>query len=92
MTSTPDTSPHVGTPRRVGLAAAIIVGLLATAGGILAGVHWHDRIERMLGMSEASKTGTKGLWTCGMHPKFIQDHPGDCPICQLCVAACVPPP
>jgi membrane fusion protein, copper/silver efflux system len=23
------------------------------------------------------------LWTCGMHPQVIQDHPGDCPICHM---------
>jgi len=29
--------------------------------------------------AEASKT----LYTCGMHPQVIQDHPGDCPICGM---------
>lgn len=23
------------------------------------------------------------LWTCGMHPQVIQDHPGNCPICGM---------
>ncbi len=23
------------------------------------------------------------LWTCGMHPQVIQDHPGQCPICRM---------
>jgi len=23
------------------------------------------------------------LYTCGMHPQIIQDHPGDCPICGM---------
>lgn len=26
---------------------------------------------------------TKQLWTCGMHPQVIQDHPGTCPICGM---------
>ncbi|MFZ5433340.1 MAG: efflux RND transporter periplasmic adaptor subunit [Calditrichota bacterium] len=26
---------------------------------------------------------TKQLWTCGMHPQVIQDHPGNCPICGM---------
>jgi len=27
---------------------------------------------------------TKGqLWTCGMHPQVIEDHPGTCPICGM---------
>jgi membrane fusion protein, copper/silver efflux system len=25
----------------------------------------------------------KQLWTCGMHPWVIQDHPGICPICHM---------
>ena len=25
----------------------------------------------------------KTLYTCGMHPQVIQDHPGDCPICGM---------
>jgi Cu(I)/Ag(I) efflux system membrane fusion protein len=30
--------------------------------------------------SESKKTQ---LWTCGMHPQVIQDHPGTCPICGM---------
>lgn len=26
---------------------------------------------------------SKQLWTCGMHPQVIQDHPGNCPICGM---------
>jgi RND family efflux transporter MFP subunit len=25
----------------------------------------------------------KALYTCGMHPQVIQDHPGNCPICAM---------
>lgn len=25
----------------------------------------------------------KQLWTCGMHPQILLDHPGDCPICGM---------
>ena len=25
----------------------------------------------------------KQLWTCGMHPQVVQDHPGTCPICGM---------
>jgi RND family efflux transporter MFP subunit len=25
----------------------------------------------------------KQLYTCGMHPQVVQDHPGDCPICGM---------
>ncbi len=27
------------------------------------------------------------LYTCGMHPQIIQDHPGDCPICGMHLTA-----
>ncbi len=30
-----------------------------------------------------SKSATKTLYTCGMHPQIVQDHPGDCPICGM---------
>ena len=29
--------------------------------------------------AEAAKT----LYSCGMHPQVIQDHPGNCPICGM---------
>lgn len=31
----------------------------------------------------AANAGQKQLWTCGMHPQVIQDHPGECPICHM---------
>ncbi len=33
--------------------------------------------------AQAEKPEEKQLWTCGMHPQVIQDHPGDCPICGM---------
>lgn len=27
--------------------------------------------------------GAKALYTCGMHPQVVQDHPGNCPICGM---------
>jgi RND family efflux transporter MFP subunit len=30
-----------------------------------------------------STTQPKQLWTCGMHPQVILDHPGYCPICRM---------
>ncbi len=40
------------------------------------------------GCNRASSTATasaaeKQLYTCGMHPQVIQDHPGNCPICGM---------
>src|SRR3974390_2595985 len=31
----------------------------------------------------ATQNGTKTLYTCGMHPQVVQDHPGTCPICDM---------
>ena len=33
--------------------------------------------------SESAPTKEKTLYTCGMHPQVIQDHPGNCPICGM---------
>jgi len=30
-----------------------------------------------------SASAPKTLYTCGMHPQVIQDHPGNCPICGM---------
>jgi Cu(I)/Ag(I) efflux system membrane fusion protein/cobalt-zinc-cadmium efflux system membrane fusion protein len=35
------------------------------------------------GTAVDSTTRPKQLWTCGMHPQVIQDHPGICPICHM---------
>lgn len=32
---------------------------------------------------QSAKAEQVQLWTCGMHPQVIQDHPGDCPICHM---------
>lgn len=32
---------------------------------------------------EQSASQTKQLYTCGMHPQVVQDHPGNCPICGM---------
>lgn len=64
----------------------------ATAAGIFIGVRWHSHILHTLGTdvnpgaaveATAPAPDTAHLWTCGMHPLVIQDHPGDCPICHM---------
>jgi Cu(I)/Ag(I) efflux system membrane fusion protein len=35
------------------------------------------------GPETAGASGAKTLYTCGMHPQIIQDHPGNCPICGM---------
>ena len=39
----------------------------------------------LLGLVTSLSLPAKGpqLYTCGMHPWIIQDHPGNCPICGM---------
>ncbi len=32
---------------------------------------------------QADQAEADQLWTCGMHPQVIEDHPGICPICDM---------
>src|ERR1017187_1313313 len=34
-------------------------------------------------MADARGETAKTLYTCGMHPQVILDHPGNCPICGM---------
>jgi multidrug efflux pump subunit AcrA (membrane-fusion protein) len=34
-------------------------------------------------VANAAADSAKMLYTCGMHPQVIQDHPGNCPICGM---------
>ena len=45
---------------------------LATLGGFL-----------IPAAADTTATNGKTLYTCGMHPQIILDHPGDCPICGM---------
>jgi len=45
-------------------------------------------LSRYAGQPVATTTHTeKTLFTCGMHPQIIQDHPGNCPICGMKLTA-----
>ena len=67
-------------------AAATVVALL-----LMQAVVNDDRLSA--GVAFAQENGAAGaapgaapsvqLWTCGMHPQVIQDHPGECPICHM---------
>src|SRR5687767_12110132 len=41
------------------------------------------RLTQGSNAAAAADQHAKQLWTCGMHPQVIQDHPGDCPICHM---------
>jgi len=50
---------------------------LITIGSLALGVF-------IIGCSKSDSTaGPKTLYTCGMHPQVVQDHPGNCPICGM---------
>lgn len=92
--TTEDTRPN--SARAPGGRAGVYAFLLiAVAGGVYAGTRWHSTFAPLLGIAgPAADSGETGggaadpsasdqLWTCGMHPQVIQDHPGDCPICHM---------
>ena len=62
-----------------GRVAAFLVALLLIGGGagvlLLTG---YDGDHGTAGQARAEQ-----LYTCGMHPQVIQDHPGNCPICGM---------
>jgi Cu(I)/Ag(I) efflux system membrane fusion protein len=59
-------------------AAAVIAALLSLAPG------FHAAAQSDPAPAAPEKpTGQVQLWTCGMHPQVIQDHPGECPICHM---------
>ncbi len=66
---------------------AFLVGAALPAALIWNPAHWNWAERMMAGLQ--GHTGAEGesektqLWTCGMHPQVIQDHPGTCPICGM---------
>lgn len=63
------------TARRI--ACAILFAVCADAGMAL--VHRAGDAAA----TEARVADPVQLWTCGMHPQVLQDHPGPCPICGM---------
>jgi Cu(I)/Ag(I) efflux system membrane fusion protein/cobalt-zinc-cadmium efflux system membrane fusion protein len=76
-------------PLTVALLGAVAgAGLLALLLAVLLANPFHlaflDSLgHRLLGDHAAGEAGERQLWTCGMHPQIIQDHPGSCPICRM---------
>ena len=80
----PAPDPLAPQPRGRVLVATIatVFAALAFAGGFVArGTHRSE--SGVASGSVESAAQAKQLWTCGMHPQVIQDHPGDCPICHM---------
>ncbi|MGD0744675.1 MAG: efflux RND transporter periplasmic adaptor subunit [Verrucomicrobiota bacterium] len=55
--------------------------LLVVAAGL--GVFAVDNSNQPEATNTAAAPSGKTLYTCGMHPWIIQDHPGNCPICGM---------
>lgn len=72
---------------RTFIKAAAAVGVLILAGAI--GYSLKSGSARSMDLLQdgsaapATTSAPKQLWTCGMHPQVIQDHPGFCPICHM---------
>lgn len=63
--------------RKTAFVIAIVALILAASGLAL----WNNTRHSAAGASSTSSG--KQLYTCGMHPQIIQDHPGNCPICGM---------
>ncbi|MFA5206447.1 MAG: efflux RND transporter periplasmic adaptor subunit [Lentisphaeria bacterium] len=59
------------------LGAAVVYGLLRLAPTTAAPPTGDAPV------AESAPVPAKPLWSCGMHPQVIQDHPGNCPICGM---------
>ncbi|HYB99761.1 MAG TPA: efflux RND transporter periplasmic adaptor subunit [Candidatus Limnocylindrales bacterium] len=76
-----------------GRASTILLVLVAAVIGVLIGMRVGDRDVAAPGTETASTAAATDaaaeteeaaqLWTCGMHPQVVQDHPGECPICHM---------
>lgn len=58
-------------------ATTLVASPIEAAAGSTEEKHDGDGGHRHLAVSRAD------LWTCGMHPQVVQDHPGECPICHM---------
>jgi RND family efflux transporter MFP subunit len=69
------------------VALAFLIGAAAPTMLIWNPGHWEwaDNIVSIVRRPAEETDGQSGkqLWTCGMHPQVIQDHPGNCPICGM---------
>src|SRR5439155_20805347 len=95
MTADGPTTTNASPTRKSGVGLCAVV-LILIAGGIYAGMRWHDTFSRLLGLDAevpsdgAGNTGKDAagskLWTCSMHPQVLQEHPGLCPVCHIQLA------
>ena len=69
----------------------VILLAVACAGlGLWAGSRFAPQLHGLLhgvgeptAPAETAPSAARQLYTCGMHPQVVQDHPGTCPICGM---------
>jgi RND family efflux transporter MFP subunit len=73
------------TTTRVSLVAAAAAAAALLAGiGIGRRTHVHSTAGPLAARdASVHPAPPRQLWTCGMHPQVLQDHPGPCPICGM---------
>ena len=62
---------------------AIVALIVIALGGLTAVLAANGTLKRWFVPEQGKSASTGQLWTCGMHPQVIQDHPGLCPICHM---------
>lgn len=60
-----------------------VIALIALVAVSAAGVWLVWQRDASKPMADGGELQAKQLYTCGMHPQVIQDHPGNCPICGM---------
>jgi len=58
-----------------------VVGIFVVLGIFLLGLNFH--LHRTKSGGEGGVTVEKAVYFCPMHPDFVSDHPGNCPICGM---------
>jgi Cu(I)/Ag(I) efflux system membrane fusion protein/cobalt-zinc-cadmium efflux system membrane fusion protein len=59
------------------------VAFAAVFAAVVVGQLFHLESPSVSATAAIADDAPKQLWTCGMHPQVIQDHPGTCPICGM---------
>ncbi len=66
--------------KQISLALFVTVVLIA---GIFVSCTGNTKEEKNEKQTSKTDTSERQLWTCGMHPEVILDHPGQCPKCGM---------